>query len=120
MCLVSSHLRDHSYCRTEPSRSQRSTDTDQAAGSRKRRRQQEGSSSASEEPPERRLRLSPRPSTSAPQPRPEGVLLESDRPGAIQQPVWGDSQPFLSSASFDAVAETIMAWLTDSPYNSEM
>ncbi|XP_036968972.1 uncharacterized protein LOC119027670 isoform X1 [Acanthopagrus latus] len=29
MCLVSSHLRDHSYCRTEPSRSQRSTDTHQ-------------------------------------------------------------------------------------------
>lgn len=46
--------------------------------------------------------------------------LQRDQPGAIQEPVWGDSQPFLSSASFDAVAETIMAWLTDSPYNSEM
>ncbi|CAK6955147.1 uncharacterized protein LOC121884932 isoform X2 [Scomber scombrus] len=119
-----------------------------AGGSRKRWREQDSSFRSSEEPPERRFRedaavlsersLSPQPSTSTPPASLEGVQLEQDIQVRVPQEPVGDSQqddltappawpsPYgpqpggLSPSAYNLMAEMVMAWMMDSPYNPEM
>ncbi|XP_023816917.1 uncharacterized protein LOC110014199 isoform X3 [Oryzias latipes] len=99
MCPVLPHLQDHSYCRRPRWK--------------RRRKQQDGSSGREDQPPERR----PRPSAAAPEPdAPPPVLQEPEenvQPAAPQPPL-------LSDSAVQVIQESIMGWLTDSPYNSEM
>ncbi|XP_078811747.1 uncharacterized protein LOC110014199 isoform X2 [Oryzias latipes] len=104
MCPVLPHLQDHSYCRRPRWK--------------RRRKQQDGSSGREDQPPERR----PRPSAAAPEPdvsnpdAPPPVLQEPEenvQPAAPQPPL-------LSDSAVQVIQESIMGWLTDSPYNSEI